>query len=140
MSDRKKEFEKDLKEPRPFGVDYVHPTRRFQAKAGEWNFVGKTDEIPVGKAKAIDGDKFKIAIFNLEGTFYAIKDACPHAQYPLNRGTLRGDIVSCSSHNWQFSVRTGQCIRAEHDMDCSNIVIRTFSVEIRNENEIWIKM
>ncbi len=125
--------EKEIKEPKPFGVDYVPHKRRAKTKPGEPVFVGLISEIPPGKAKAITLEKYKVAVFNIEGSFYAIKDACPHAEYPLSNGTLRGEVVSCSSHNWQFNVKTGQCLRGDLD-----IQIRTFQVEVRGD-EIWLK-
>lgn len=119
--------------PRPFGVDYVPKPKRVLPKAGH-AYVGRLSEIPPGRAKAIDLDKFKVAVFNVEGKFYAIKDACPHAEYPLVKGTLQGEVVQCANHNWQFNVRTGQCVRGEPDT-----VVRRFAVELRGD-EIWIKI
>lgn len=125
--------EKEIKAPRPFGVDYVPHTRRLKAKKGEPVRVGLVSEIPPGRAKSVDLENFKVAIFNVDGGFYAIKDACPHAEYPLNKGTLRGEVVACSSHNWQFNVRTGECLRGN-----PGSTIRTFEIEIRGD-EVWVK-
>lgn len=125
--------EKEIREPRPFGVDYVPRKRRVKAKKGESVLVGLTDEIPPGRAKAVDFENYKVAIFNLDGKFYAIKDACPHAEYPLSKGVVHGDLVACASHNWQFNIRTGQCLRGNPD-----IQVRKFEVEIRGK-EIWLK-
>ena len=127
------DLEKEIKEPRPFGVEYVPPSRRLRPKKGEPVFVGKVADIPPGKATSVSLDHFRAAIFNVDGHFYAIKDACPHAEYPLVKGTLRGDLVSCSSHNWQFNVRTGECLRGSPGLQ-----IRTFEVEVRG-NEVWLK-
>ena len=125
--------EKEIREPRPFGVDYVPHKRRVKAKKGESVCVARVEEIPPGKAMAVDFENYKVAIFNLDGKFYAIKDACPHAEYPLSKGVVHGDLVACSSHNWQFNIRTGQCLRGNPD-----IQVRTFEVEMRG-NEIWLK-
>lgn len=133
MMSRSDEREKEIREPKPFGVDYVPHSRRIKPKKGEPVFVGLVSEIPPGKAKAIHLEKFKVAVFNIDGKFYAIKDACPHAEYPLAKGVLHGDVVACSSHNWQFNVKTGQCLRGNPD-----ICIRTFEIEVRGD-EIWVK-
>ncbi len=133
------EKEKEVKAPKPFGVDYVPYSRRVRARQGDFTRVALTSEILPGRAKAVDFEKFKVAIFNIEGKFYAIKDACPHAEYPLAKGTLRGEVVSCSSHNWQFNVRTGDCVRADHGNDPKNVQVRTFPVEVRGD-EIWVKV
>ncbi len=124
--------EKEIKEPRPFGVEYVPHNRRVKAKPGEPVCVAKVSEIPPGKAKAVDFHNFKLAVFNVAGTYYAIKDACPHAQYPLSHGKLEGEVVTCSSHSWKYNVRTGDCVKGHSDMS-----VRQFTVEIRGD-EIWI--
>ncbi len=122
----------EINEPRPFGVDYVPHGRRVRPKKGEAVFVGLKDEIPPGKAKSVALETFRVAVFNVNGEFFAIKDACPHAEYPLSKGVLHGVVVACASHNWQFDVRTGQCLRGNPD-----IQTRTFTVEIRGD-EIWV--
>ena len=124
---------KEIKEPKPFGVEYVPHKKRLRAGKGQPVYVGLVDEIPPGKAKAVDLEKFKVAVFNVGGKFFAIRDACPHAEYPLSKGILRGEVVACSSHNWQFNVRSGQGLRGNPE-----IKIRTFEVVIQGD-EVWVK-
>jgi len=75
-----------------------------------------------------------VAVFNIDGKFYAIKDACPHADYPLYRGTLNGTIVQCANHNWQFDLRDGRCHKGDLE-----VVVRTFRVEVRGD-ELWLHL
>ena len=131
MSPRKPHDDADA--PLPFGVDYVPPTQRVKPKTGRL-LVGKVFDIPPGRAKAVPLENFRLAVFNVNGKFYAIKDACPHAEYPLSKGALHEEVVMCASHNWQFNVRTGQCIRGNPDIE-----VRTFPVEVVND-EIWVKL
>ena len=128
-----KEREKEIREPKPFGVEYVPHSRRQEIDPSSGVLVGKVSDIPPGKAKSVALKKFRVAVFNVDGKFYAIKDACPHAEYPLEKGTLRGEVVACSSHNWQFNVRTGECLRGN-----PGSTIRTFEVEVRGD-EVWVK-
>ena len=127
---KKKLHEADQR--RPFGVDYVPKPKRAKLDP-KGIYVGKRSEIPPGKAKAVDTDQYRVAVYNVEGKFYAIKDACPHAEYSLSKGSMKDEVVMCASHNWQFNVRTGQCVRGD-----TEIVVRTFEVEIRGD-EVWIK-
>lgn len=124
---------KEIKEPKPFGVEYVPRKKRVKVGPGEPVYVGFASEIPPGKAKAVDLEKFKVAVFNLNGKFFAVRDACPHAEYPLSKGVVRGEVVSCASHNWQFNLKTGDCLRGNPELR-----IRTFEVEVRGD-EIWVK-
>ncbi|HXH27894.1 MAG TPA: Rieske (2Fe-2S) protein [Candidatus Polarisedimenticolia bacterium] len=69
---------------------------------------GRADEIPPGGSKVVQVREHTVAIFNLEGTLYAIDNVCPHQGGPLGEGYLEEDgTVSCPWHAWNFDVRTG---------------------------------
>jgi len=55
------------------------------------------------------GEKI-VALFNVDGEFYAIDGVCPHAGGPLGQGMLRKNIVTCPWHGWQFDVTTGKAV------------------------------
>jgi nitrite reductase/ring-hydroxylating ferredoxin subunit len=44
--------------------------------------------------------------------FVAFEDRCPHAFWPLSRGTVRGGVLECAGHGWEFSAATGRCLNA----------------------------
>jgi nitrite reductase/ring-hydroxylating ferredoxin subunit len=50
----------------------------------------------------------EVAVFNVNGTFYAIEGTCPHQGGPLAEGWIDGPIVTCPWHAWCFDVRTGR--------------------------------
>ena len=52
----------------------------------------------------------ELAVFNVDGEYYAIDNLCPHKGAPLSEGQLCGHIVECALHGWQFDVRTGECL------------------------------
>src|SRR5262249_10360489 len=94
-----------------FGVDYVPKQKRAKVIEGRV-YAGKASDFFPGKAKAIALDRFTIALFRIDDEFYAIKDACPHADYPLSKSLLVSRYtVMCSSHNWQFDIRDGHCVK-----------------------------
>jgi len=59
--------------------------------------VAKTDEISPGHGKLVEAGGKKIALFNVEGAFYAIDDTCTHVGGPLSEGPLSGREVTCSA-------------------------------------------
>ncbi|HWL83912.1 MAG TPA: Rieske (2Fe-2S) protein [Roseomonas sp.] len=94
---------------------------------------------PGGRMLAEVGGK-KIAIFNLDGTFFGLLNRCPHQGGDLCRGTVSGlveatapgeyrytragEILRCPWHGWEFDIRTGRsCI------DPQRIKTRTYPVE-----------
>ena len=69
--------------------------------------VAQAAEIPLGQARAyVVGDR-EIALFNVDGTFYAIENSCPHQGGPLAEGFLDGHVVTCPWHAWCFDVTSG---------------------------------
>ena len=122
-----------MSESKPFGVETVPLRKRAKVVDGK-AYVGKISEIPDGKAKAIDLGKFRIAVFNVEGKFYAVKDACPHAEYPLSKSVIAGKEVTCASHGWRFNVKTGECLKG-----APGIFIRIFEV-VLDGDDIWVKV
>ena len=69
--------------------------------------VAKSDEIQPGQGKMVEVDGRKIALFNVDGAFYAIDDTCTHRGGPLSEGDLDGKQVTCPWHGAVFDVTTG---------------------------------
>jgi nitrite reductase (NADH) small subunit len=70
--------------------------------------VARVEEIAPGQTKVVTVDGRSIALFNIEGTFYAIYNVCPHEGGPLNEGRVKGFVVSCPWHDLAFDIRNGQ--------------------------------
>jgi nitrite reductase (NADH) small subunit len=64
--------------------------------------------VPPGKAAEVVADGKVLGVFNVDGTYHVLDGICPHAGGPLALGQLRGNIVTCPWHGWQFDVSTGQ--------------------------------
>lgn len=89
----------------------------------EFVSVGNLADLPVGKGKAFEvGDRI-IAIFNDQGTLFAIDDMCPHMGASLASGELEDSAVACPWHGWRFDVRDGSW--------CDNRRLKTDSFEVR---------
>ena len=68
------------------------------------------DQLPPGRGMVVTVRGLAVAIFNVEGTVYAMEDACRHAGASLGTGELRGTIVRCPAHGWRYDVCTGQTL------------------------------
>jgi nitrite reductase (NADH) small subunit len=71
--------------------------------------VAKIEDLPPGTCQSIEFQDQGIALFNLEGTIYALDNTCPHAGGPLGEGSVEGDLVECPWHGWKFNIKTGVC-------------------------------
>jgi len=88
--------------------------------------VAEVDEIPPGQGIGVDVDGIEIAVFNVEGEFFAIANRCAHQSAPLckagerkinaehtwteTRGGINADAktVSCPWHLWTWDLETGR--------------------------------
>ena len=82
-------------------------------------------EVPAGKAKQVKIGGKTLAVFNVEGGFYAIDDTCPHRGGPLSEGELEGHQVVCPWHAAAFDVTTGAhlCPPARGDVACYKVQV-----------------
>ena len=69
--------------------------------------VVRVEEVPPGTGRVVDVAGAPVALFNVEGRFHAIANACPHQGGPLGEGFLDGCVVTCPWHFWQFDVTKG---------------------------------
>jgi 3-phenylpropionate/trans-cinnamate dioxygenase ferredoxin subunit len=105
------------------------------------HIVGRVATIPPGAQKRAVVEGRAIAIFNVSGTFYALRDICPHQGAPLSAGVVvsrltatepgRYDfdpmrkLVKCPRHGFEYDLATGESwYDPEHD------VVRAFEVTI----------
>ncbi len=72
--------------------------------------VAATSELAPGSSKKIELNGKEIALFNIEGTFHAIDDMCPHRGGSLSEGFIESGVVSCPWHGWQFQLANGECL------------------------------
>ena len=76
----------------------------------EWINVAPLAELPPGAFRTVDVDGAQIAVFNVDGEYYAIEDVCTHDGGILTGGTLAGCEVVCPRHGAHFSLKTGAAL------------------------------
>ena len=88
--------------------------------------LGEVNHLPPGtfaRFELPDGEE--LAVYNIDGEYYATENFCPHKGALLSDGRLCGHVVECGWHGWQFDVRTGECLTV-------NEPIRTYFVRVQN--------
>ena len=89
-----------------------------------FTLVAKAADLPDGTGREVTVAGRRIALFNVSGTFYAIDGTCPHQGGRLGEGFLKGTVVSCPLHFWQYDVVLG------HSPDFPDATIQTFRVRV----------
>jgi len=108
----------------------IYPITNFM---GEFITIAKTSDLEPGYGKVANVMGKAIALFNVEGTFYALENTCLHRGGPIGKGTLEGDVVTCPWHQWQYNVKTGVM---EFD---SEKRLKTYAVKVEGE-DVKIRM
>ena len=117
--------------------------------------IGKVADIPPGGAqnrRTVPGQKpfsLVFGVFNVNGSFYAVRNICPHKNGPLCTGELSGrvstdapastrgstisvnglgEVLRCPWHQWAFDIATGRCL-----VD-PEIRAKTYPVKIKGDD------
>lgn len=74
----------------------------------DWQRVARIDQFPDGERRVLDVDGAQVAVFHVDGHYYAIEDVCSHDGGELASGELIGCEVECPRHGARFDLATGQ--------------------------------
>ena len=77
---------------------------------GTFRKVAEVGDLEVGTARLVEIGGNEIALFNVDGTFYAIDNTCAHMGGPLADGEIEGDVVTCPWHRATYNIRTGEVL------------------------------
>lgn len=76
----------------------------------QWIEVATIYEIPENAVLSVEVEGLELAIFRIDGAFYAIEDLCTHADAALSDGFIEGSVVYCPLHGAKFDVKTGRAL------------------------------
>lgn len=112
------------------------------AATGERYVVARVQEIGEGERKLVEAGGRELAVFHVDGEFYALLNRCPHQGGPLCHGELArpitssrpgeyvvgdGHLIACPWHGWEFDLRSGRSF-----FDPRRFKTRRFPVEIED--------
>ncbi len=72
--------------------------------------VCEVDELPQGERLFIEVGDMPVALFNIDGEFFAIADVCTHDDGPLGDGEIENHQIICPRHGARFDIRTGEVL------------------------------
>ena len=87
--------------------------------------VADVKSIGSGTSIRVEAAGQKIALFNIDGVFYAISDTCTHRGGPLSEGTINGVQVTCPWHGAKFDLKSGNAVGppAKQGVPCYKVII-----------------
>jgi nitrite reductase (NADH) small subunit len=90
--------------------------------------VGSISDVAPGSGCVVERDEGDIALFNLNGEYFAISDMCPHRGASLAEGFIDGGKVFCPWHCFDFNLKTGGCEMVP------SLRVQTYDVKIVGED------
>ena len=94
------------------------------------SFDTKTDLQPGSCISLELPDGNELAVYNVDGEFYATENFCPHKGAPLVEGTLCGHVVECAWHGWQFDVRSGECLTVPDKIETFRVIVENGLIKV----------
>jgi ethylbenzene dioxygenase ferredoxin subunit len=74
-----------------------------------WTVLCAEEDVDEGEVIRVVVDPFPpIAVYNVDGEFYATQDRCTHAEASLADGGVDGRIIECPFHGGCFDIITGR--------------------------------
>lgn len=99
--------------------------RRRNPKEERWP-VARASDLAPGECAIVTIKRHSVGVFNVNGTFVAVLNVCPHELAPVCRGRVsgttlpsapgefrwgrEGEILSCPWHGWEFDLVTGKAL------------------------------
>ncbi len=90
----------------------------------EWRDVGREGSLAPGEHLVADVDGYEIAVFNLDGNYYAIQDACTHDGAEIASGAVEGCEIVCPRHGARFCLKTGKVLSPPAYEDLATYPVR----------------
>jgi nitrite reductase/ring-hydroxylating ferredoxin subunit len=98
----------------------------------EYVTVARASAVLAGMGRVVTVKGQQIAVFNLQGKFYALDNRCPHQDYPLGMSPIFDNVVICIGHAWRFDIKSGACYSVP------GVCVRTYEV-IVDGDEVKIR-
>ena len=103
----------------------------------DWIEVAAVDEFPAGTSRVVDVDGTMVAVFNLDGEYYAIEDICTHDGGELASGDREGEEIVCPRHGARFNIKTGEVTAPPAYEAVATFPVRVRAGKIQVRDDRW---
>jgi len=70
--------------------------------------IGPAEALKPGESQVLKCSGEEVAVFNVDGAYFACSNRCPHAGGPLSEGFIDGTTVTCPWHGWAFELNCAE--------------------------------
>jgi 3-phenylpropionate/trans-cinnamate dioxygenase ferredoxin subunit len=83
----------------------------------------------------VDVEGTRVAVFNLQGKYFAIEDVCTHDGGILTGGVVEGEQIICPRHGARFSIKTGEALTAPAYEPTATFPVRVVAGEVQVKDD-----
>ncbi len=94
----------------------------------QFHAVATTSEVDEGEVQQVSVGRTDIALYKLDGDYYATDDICSHAYASLADGYVENGQIECPLHGACFDIKTGKALTAPASVD-----LKTYPVKIEGD-------
>ena len=102
----------------------------------EWVDVCGQNALADGENVIVDVDGIDVAVFRIDGGYYALEDVCTHDGAEIASGEIQGDEIICPRHGARFCIKTGavKTPPAYEDIVCFPVRIENGRVQVKDND------
>lgn len=78
---------------------------------GQWHDVMARSDVRNGEVTRTECDDRGLFIYRENKIYQVFDSRCPHQNTDIPELALKGSTLICPSHQWQFNVKSGDCIK-----------------------------
>ena len=97
----------------------------------DWVRAAARSELTEGEVLGVEVAGRSIALYDVDGSFFATDNICTHAYARLSDGWLDGELIECPLHAARFDVRTGKVLDPPATEDLKTYPVRVVGDEIQ---------
>lgn len=95
-------------------------------------YLFKKSDLNPGQVRKVSAGGCDLAVYNVDGVFYATQDGCTHATASLSEGDIvDGDCIACPVHDGTFHIPSGQPM----SFPCE-VALRTYKVTEQDDDVV----
>jgi 3-phenylpropionate/trans-cinnamate dioxygenase ferredoxin subunit len=103
----------------------------------DWINVAAASEFTAGTWRSVELDDTSVAVFNLNGAYYAIENVCTHDGGTLTGGEIIEDEIICPRHGAHFCIKTGKALSPPAYEDVFVFPVRVVGNTVQVRDARW---
>lgn len=103
----------------------------------DWIDVAPAAGFPGGLCKKVDIEGVPVAVFNVDGGFFAMEDVCTHDGGELTGGRIEDEVIECPRHGARFNVKTGEVLAPPAYEPVPTLPVRVHEGIVQVRDDRW---